>query len=259
MCGGAVGAVSSGALVLLDGILPLAVANALVTLVSTAIATELHQRVTFRSPRSGWGVHLRSSLTAALSFALTTGALLILHATSPKPAALVEQCVYLSFSALAGTLRFVLLRAVFSHNTASATRHARVVAACRARHESTSDALGGARHPLRPARAVHRAQPGAIPRPQPLQRTLCTTDADADPPAVGHCSAGLTGRSEGQPCGDPELQTSGPALVHFRLLDVTRGGRHTTTGGKFLMRLASSSDCEMGEAEASATHASSAW
>ncbi|MET8413945.1 GtrA family protein [Streptomyces sp. NPDC005195] len=193
VCGGAVGAASSGGLVLLDGILPLVVANALVTLVSTVIATELHQRVTFRSPRSGWGAHLQSSLTVALSFALTTGALLILHAASPKPAALVEQGVYLSVSALAGTIRFVLLRAVFSHDTASVTRHVRVLAACparRARHERTSDVRGGASRPLGPARGVHRSQPGALPCSRPLQQKLCTTDAAVVPPAAGGYGAG---------------------------------------------------------------------
>lgn len=119
VCGGAVGVASSGALVLLDRVLPLAVANALTTLVSTVIATEVHQRVTFRSPRGGWGVHLQSSLTVALSFALTTGALLILHEASPKPAALLEYGVYLSVSALAGVIRFIVLRAVFSHGRSS--------------------------------------------------------------------------------------------------------------------------------------------
>ncbi|MEU9136890.1 hypothetical protein AB0D33_13110 [Streptomyces sp. NPDC048404] len=118
MCGGGVGVASSGALILLDRVLPLVVANALITLVSTVIATEVHQRVTFRSPRGGWAVHLQSSLTVALSFALTTGALLILREVSPKPAALVEQGVYLSVSALAGIIRFIVLRAVFSDDKA---------------------------------------------------------------------------------------------------------------------------------------------
>lgn len=112
VCGGGVGLASSGVLVLLNDRMPMAVANALVTVVSTLIATELHSRVSFRSGRGGWGVHLQSGLTVAVSYAFTTGALLCLYAARPEPSALVEQAVYLSASALAGVGRFALLRVV---------------------------------------------------------------------------------------------------------------------------------------------------
>ncbi len=112
VCGGGVGVASSGVLVLLHDRMPLAVANALVTVVSTVIATELHSRVSFRSERRGWGVHLQSGLTVAVSYAFTTGALLCLYALRPEPSALVQQTVYLSASALAGVGRFALLRVV---------------------------------------------------------------------------------------------------------------------------------------------------
>ncbi|MFG2626271.1 hypothetical protein [Streptomyces sp. NPDC048473] len=112
VCGGGVGLASSGALVLLSDRIPMAVANALVTIVSTVIATELHGRVSFRSERKGWGVHLQSGVTVAVSYAFTTGALLCLYAVRPEPSALVEQTVYLSASALAGVGRFALLRVV---------------------------------------------------------------------------------------------------------------------------------------------------
>ncbi|MFD4947106.1 hypothetical protein ACFVYE_07960 [Streptomyces sp. NPDC058239] len=112
VCGGGVGLASSGALVLLSDRIPMAVANALVTVVSTVIATELHGRVSFRSDRKGWGVHLQSGVTVAVSYAFTTGALLCLYAVRPEPSALVEQTVYLSASALAGIGRFALLRVV---------------------------------------------------------------------------------------------------------------------------------------------------
>lgn len=112
VCGGGVGVASSGVLVLLHDRMPLAVANALVTVVSTVIATELHSRVSFRSARRGWGVHLRSGLTVAVSYAFTTGALFCLYAVRSEPSALVEQSVYLSASALAGIGRFALLRVV---------------------------------------------------------------------------------------------------------------------------------------------------
>lgn len=112
ICGGGVGVASSGVLVLLHGRMPLAVANALVTVVSTVIATELHSRVSFRSGRGGWGVHLQSGLTVAVSYAFTTGALLCLYAIQAEPSTLVQQSVYLSASALAGAGRFALLRVV---------------------------------------------------------------------------------------------------------------------------------------------------
>ncbi|MFF3124736.1 GtrA family protein [Streptomyces sp. NPDC057908] len=112
VCGGGVGLMSSGALVLLSERIPMVVANALVAVVSTVIATELHRRVSFRSERKGWGVHLQSGVTVVVSYAFTTGALLCLHAVRPEPSALVEQTVYLSASALAGVARFALLRVV---------------------------------------------------------------------------------------------------------------------------------------------------
>lgn len=111
-CGGGVGLASSGALVLLDGTLPMMVANALITVVSTLLATELHGRVSFRSERGGWRVHLQSALTVAVCYAFTTGALLALHAMQPNPSVVTEQAVYLSASALAGIGRFAVLRAV---------------------------------------------------------------------------------------------------------------------------------------------------
>ncbi|WP_328539981.1 hypothetical protein [Streptomyces sp. NBC_00344] len=121
VCGGGVGLASSGVLLLLDGRLPLVIANALVTVVSTVIATELHARISFRDEGavrgtkrglSGWGVHLRSGLTVAVSYGFTTAALLVLEAVRPGPSAMTEQAVYLSASALAGVGRFAVLRAV---------------------------------------------------------------------------------------------------------------------------------------------------
>lgn len=119
VCGGGVGLASSGVLVLLSRSMPMMVANALITVVSTVIATELHSRVSFRSDRRGWGVHLQSGLTVAVSYAFTTGALLVLHAVHSTPSAPVEQGVYLSASALAGVGRFALLRVVVFARSAS--------------------------------------------------------------------------------------------------------------------------------------------
>lgn len=124
VCGGGVGLASSGVLVLLSGSMPMMVANAIVTVVSTVIATELHSRVSFRSDRRGWGVHLQSGLTVAVSYAFTTGALLVLHAVHSAPSALLEQGVYLSASALAGVGRFALLRVVVFAQSAAPAKDA---------------------------------------------------------------------------------------------------------------------------------------
>ncbi|HWU11359.1 MAG TPA: hypothetical protein VN520_34220 [Streptomyces sp.] len=135
VCGGGVGLAAGGALVLLAERIPLALANAVITVVSTVIATELHSRISFRSGRGGRRIHLQSGLTVVVSYAFTTGALLVLHAVQPAPSAPVEQTVYLSASAMAGAGRFALLRAVVftsprspSHTPAPA-RPATVVAA----------------------------------------------------------------------------------------------------------------------------------
>ncbi|WBB62360.1 hypothetical protein O7599_07465 [Streptomyces sp. WMMC500] len=117
VCGGGLGLASSGALVLLDGVMSMLVANALITVVSTLLATELHGRVSFRSERGGWRVHLQSALTVAVSYAFTTAALLALHALQQSPSVATEQAVYLSASALAGIGRFAVLRAVVFADT----------------------------------------------------------------------------------------------------------------------------------------------
>ncbi|MFI2779766.1 hypothetical protein [Streptomyces sp. ALB3] len=135
VCGGGVGLAASGALVLLGERMPLVVANAVVTVVSTVIATELHSRVSFRSDRGGWRVHLQSGFTVAVSYAFTTGALLVLHAVQSAPSVLVEQTVYVSASAVAGVGRFVWLRVVVyapppaQSDTPALTRPAVVIAA----------------------------------------------------------------------------------------------------------------------------------
>ncbi|MFE7750584.1 hypothetical protein [Streptomyces sp. NPDC057428] len=112
VCGGGVGLASSGALVLVGDRAPLLLANAVITVVSTVLATELHSRISFRSERRGWRIHLQSGLTVAVSYAFTTAALLVLHSGRSDPSALAEQTVYLSASAVAGVGRFALLRVV---------------------------------------------------------------------------------------------------------------------------------------------------
>ncbi|MCM2420096.1 GtrA family protein [Streptomyces sp. RKAG293] len=112
VCGGGVGLLSSAVLLLLSGRLPLVVANALVTVASTLLATELHGRFTFRAGRAQLSDHVKSGATAAICYLFTTAALLVLHAVHPNPGPLLEQSVYLSASGLAGVGRFVVLRVI---------------------------------------------------------------------------------------------------------------------------------------------------
>jgi putative flippase GtrA len=113
VCGGGVGLLSSGSMLLLTGQIPFAVANALVSVVSTVLATELHSRFTFgNGRRAGWRVHLQSGATLAVAYVFTTGAMLALSALHPQAGPLLEQAVYLGASGLAGIGRFVALRLV---------------------------------------------------------------------------------------------------------------------------------------------------
>ncbi|MQY15358.1 hypothetical protein SRB5_55370 [Streptomyces sp. RB5] len=121
-CGGSVGLASSGALILLSGPVPLAVANAIITVVSTVLASELHARLTFRSDRRGWRMHTQSAGTAAVSWAFTTVAMYVLYMFRADPSVLTEQTVYLTASALAGVARFAALKLVVFRPATPVTR-----------------------------------------------------------------------------------------------------------------------------------------
>ncbi|MFE0106703.1 GtrA family protein [Streptomyces sp. NPDC059009] len=121
VCGGGVGLASSALVALLADVMPFALANALITVVSTVLATELHARFTFGTGPSQvrtrrWGLrcglrhHLQSAGTAAAAYVVTTIAVLALHAVVSAPGVALEQSVYLSASALAGIGRFLALR-----------------------------------------------------------------------------------------------------------------------------------------------------
>lgn len=115
VCGGGVSLLSSGVLLLVAGRVPFAVANAVVTVVSTLLATELHHRFTFGTGgagSAGWRIHAKSALTLAAGYLFTTAAVLALGALHPHPSPLLTQAVYLAASALAGTGRFLVLRLV---------------------------------------------------------------------------------------------------------------------------------------------------
>lgn len=118
VCGGGVGLASSFAVAALASRIPWALANALITVVSTLLATELHARFTFGAGgRATWRQHAQSAGSAAAGYAVTCVAMLGLQLLVAAPGAVLEQVVYLSASALAGVARFALLRlVVFARN-----------------------------------------------------------------------------------------------------------------------------------------------
>jgi putative flippase GtrA len=120
--GGGTGIASAATLVALSESMPIALANAFVTVVSTVVATELHSRFTFGGGRGGLRAHTQSAASALAAYLFTTAAMLGLHAAAPDAGVLVEQGVYLGASGLAGIGRFVILRLfVFARPTAGAT------------------------------------------------------------------------------------------------------------------------------------------
>ncbi|QFR02058.1 hypothetical protein F9278_44480 [Streptomyces phaeolivaceus] len=118
VCGGGVGVASGFAVAALASWLPWALANALITVASTLLATELHARFTFGAGgRATWRQHTQSAGSAVAAYAVTCVAVLVLRESVAEPGAVLEQVVYLSASALAGVARFAVLRlVVFARN-----------------------------------------------------------------------------------------------------------------------------------------------
>ncbi|WP_189149523.1 GtrA family protein [Streptomyces lacrimifluminis] len=111
LCGGGVGLLSSGAVALLAATMPWALANALITVASTILCTELHARFTFGAGgRAGWRQHWQAAGSATAAYGVTCVAMVSLHLLQPSPGMLTEQIVYLSASGLAGMGRFLVLR-----------------------------------------------------------------------------------------------------------------------------------------------------
>lgn len=129
LCGGGVGIASSFAVVALASWIPWVLANALITVVSTLVATELHARFTFGAGMPAtWRQHVQSAGSAAVAYAVTCVAMVVLQQLVAAPGAALEQVVYLSASALAGVARFALLRlVVFARSRSSAPTAARPV------------------------------------------------------------------------------------------------------------------------------------
>ncbi|MFJ2770759.1 hypothetical protein [Streptomyces sp. NPDC087300] len=144
LCGGGVGLASSFAVAGLASWLPWALANALITVVSTLLATELHARFTFGAGgRATWRQHTQSGGSAAAAYVVTCAAMLVLQQLVASPGAVIEQVVYLSASALAGVARFAALRlVVFARNRSQSVvtgRAARPVTATVARASAPAD------------------------------------------------------------------------------------------------------------------------
>ncbi|MFJ1811140.1 MULTISPECIES: hypothetical protein [unclassified Streptomyces] len=109
--GGGTGVLSSLTVPLLAALMPWTVSNALITIASTVLCTELHARYTFRAGgRAGWRHHWQSAGSAAAAYAATSAAVFALHAIQTSPSVFTGQLVYLSASGLAGLGRFLVLR-----------------------------------------------------------------------------------------------------------------------------------------------------
>lgn len=113
LCGGGVGLASSFAVTALASWVPWVLANAVITALSTLLATELHARFTFGAGgRATRRQHAQSAGSAAAAYAVTSGAVFALHQLVVTPGPALEQVVYLAASALAGVARFAVLRLV---------------------------------------------------------------------------------------------------------------------------------------------------
>ncbi|WP_247197778.1 GtrA family protein [Streptomyces sp. GESEQ-35] len=118
VCGGGIGVLSSAAVPLVATVMPWALANALITVASTLLCTELHSLFTFGTGRrAGLRRHLQSAGSATAAYAVTSAAILVLHTIQPSPTLLWEQTVYLTAAGLAGIGRFLVLR-LFVFNAA---------------------------------------------------------------------------------------------------------------------------------------------
>ncbi|GAA4023848.1 hypothetical protein [Streptomyces plumbiresistens] len=110
LLGGGVGVASSGVVPVLAALMPWAAANALITVASTLLSTELHARFTFGAGHAGWRQHWQSAGSATAAYVVTSTAVLVLHLVQPSAGVLYEQVVYLTAAGLAGIGRFLVLR-----------------------------------------------------------------------------------------------------------------------------------------------------
>lgn len=90
-------------------------ANAVGFVSSTALATELHRRVTFRARGAvGWlTAQLEGGGLALVGLAATTASLAALHRLAEHPSTAVQAALLLTVTGLVGLGRFLALRAWF--------------------------------------------------------------------------------------------------------------------------------------------------
>ncbi|MGC0327543.1 putative flippase GtrA [Streptomyces sp. SAI-170] len=106
---------ASATLVVLAQWMPWVAANALTTVASSVVTTELHARVSFRHGRPGLAGHLKSGATIAAGWLVTSAAVAALAALRPDAGLVPQQAVYLTATALVGIGRYLVLRlAVFA-------------------------------------------------------------------------------------------------------------------------------------------------
>jgi putative flippase GtrA len=109
LVGGLSTAVSSLLFLLIGAWMPAALANTVATVLTTVGSNQAHARWTFNSGRRGAGMHLRAGLSVAITYPLTTLALLGLDRVHPDAGSTLELAVLLGASAVAGLVRYVLL------------------------------------------------------------------------------------------------------------------------------------------------------
>ncbi|MGW7433371.1 hypothetical protein ACWGIN_28000 [Streptomyces sp. NPDC054861] len=179
LCGGGVGIGSSFAVTALAGFIPFILANALITVASTLLATELHARFTFGAHFTfGTGLratgrqHAQSAGSAAAAYVVTCTAMFLLQHLVAAPGATLEQTVYLTASALAGAARFVVLRlVVFPHHRP------------RPATPTTTTAPGPPHPPPPPPLPPPQPAPCTPPSPVPLPRPAPRPSAERPDPA----------------------------------------------------------------------------
>ncbi|MTJ61961.1 GtrA family protein [Nocardia seriolae] len=88
------------------------IANLAGSIVSTAVANELHRRLTFQAAdRVRWyTAQLEGGALALAGLAITSGALAILEVTAPGLGDISEALAVLAITAAVGTMRFLTLR-----------------------------------------------------------------------------------------------------------------------------------------------------
>jgi putative flippase GtrA len=120
---GLIGLVSTAATAVLYALLrswsPPLMVNLIALVMVTVLNTEANRRLTFSGARSsGRWVHLQGLVVFAMYYALTSGALLGLHAVDAQPSRWLEVAVLLVASVLGTAGRFVLMRSwVFAKRT----------------------------------------------------------------------------------------------------------------------------------------------